>query len=159
MESHFVPSLEFHSSASKGRFSAGPEVCPVSQCDGVLSRLHAATHLPGIFDDHLEPAEELIRCRISALHILESKLLSTVSDLDGFRTFENQQRQIARGHFKASEGQDDCMRVMCQLQGVEAPETFIISPDNSPAVLLHRRVALVLFACLDEKDRQELIET
>ena len=157
-DSGFVPSLEFHST-SRGRFSAGPEFCPVARCEETVSRTHAATHLPGIFDDQLEPTEELIRRRISALRILESKLLGTVSNLDGLVTFVNQLHQIGRGHYKVSERQDDCMRIMCQLQGIETHETFTISPANSPAVLLHWRVALVLFACLTAKDRQELIET
>ena len=86
--------------------------------------MHEATHLLGIFDDQLEPTEELIRRRISALRILESKLLGTVSNFDGLVMFVNQLRQIERGHYQVSERQDDCMSIMCQHQGVETPETL-----------------------------------
>ena len=88
---------------SRGRFSAGPELCPVFGCEETLSRTHAATHLPGIFDDQQEPTEDLIGRRISALRILESKLLGTVSNLDGQVTFVNQLRRIGRGNYKVSE--------------------------------------------------------
>ena len=46
---------------------------------------------------------------------------------------------------------------MCNLQGDEVPTEFTITPANSPAVLLHWRVLIVLFACLNDPDRQELI--
>ena len=51
------------------------EICPVAECSSKVSRMHAATHLPGIFDDQLEPTEELMRKRISVLKICESRLL------------------------------------------------------------------------------------
>ena len=44
---------------------------------------------------------------------------------------------------------------MCEIQGYEVPEVFSIQPANSPAVLLHWRV---LFACLNDPDRQGLID-
>ena len=34
---------------------------------------------------------------------------------------------------------------------------FTITPANSPAVLLNWRVLIVLFACLNDPDRQELV--
>ena len=52
------------------------EICPVAECCSEVSRMHAATHLPGIFDDQLEPTEELMR-RISVLKICKSRLLGS----------------------------------------------------------------------------------
>ena len=59
------------------------EICPVAECSREVSRMHAATHLPGIFDDQLEPTEELMRRRISVLKICESRLLGSVSEQIG----------------------------------------------------------------------------
>ena len=47
---------------------------------------------------------------------------------------------------------------MCEIQGYKVPEVFSIEPANSQAVLLHWRVLLVVFACLSDLDRQELID-
>ena len=57
--------------------------CPISKCEGAITRSHAATHLPAIFNNQLEPTEGLTRRRVSALRICESLLLGTVTNLDG----------------------------------------------------------------------------
>ena len=36
------------------------EICPVAECGSEYPRMHAATHVPGIFDDQFEPTEELM---------------------------------------------------------------------------------------------------
>ena len=46
--------------------------CPVSGWYTDITNAHAATHLPGVFDDHLEPTEELLWHRVSVLRIFES---------------------------------------------------------------------------------------
>ncbi|MCG8047547.1 MAG: TatD family hydrolase [Candidatus Thiodiazotropha endolucinida] len=120
--------------------------------------MHAATHLPGIFDDQLEPTEELIRRRISALKICESKILGSVSDLSSLTNFVNDLRQIRWGQYHVSIQQSRAMAAMCQLQGDPVPEEFTLVPANSPAVLLHWRVLLVIVACLNDRDRQDLVE-
>lgn len=132
--------------------------CPVSGCFTDITRSHAATHLPGIFDDHLEPTEELLRRRISVLRICESRLLGTVNNLAGLVQFVNDLRQIMRGHYHVSKQQARAMTAMCQLQGEEVPTEFTVTPANSSAVLLHWRVLVVLFACLNDPDRLELID-
>lgn len=134
------------------------ERCPVARCQEAVSRVHAATHLPGIFDDQLEPTEELIRRRISALRICESRLLGSVANLVGLVDFVNDLRQIRRRHYHVSIQQEKAMTEMCRVQRDEVPEEFSVMPANSPAVLLHWRVLLVVFACLNDRDRQELIE-
>ena len=131
--------------------------CPVSGCYTDITGAHAAAHLPGIFDDHLEPTEELLRRRISVLRICESRLLGTVNNLAGLVEFVYALRQIMRGHYHVSKQQARAMTAMCHLQGDEVPTEFTITPANAPAVLLHRRVLIVLFVCLNDPDRQELI--
>lgn len=132
--------------------------CPISQCDGAITRSHASTHLPAIFNDQLEPTEDLTRGRVSALRICESLLLGTVTNLDGLVNFVNDLRQIRRGHYHVSIRQSRAMAAMCQLQDYEIPEEFSTAPVNSPAALLHWRVLLVIFACLNERDRLSLVE-
>ncbi|MEW8446284.1 MAG: TatD family hydrolase, partial [Candidatus Thiodiazotropha sp.] len=131
---------------------------PIARCQELISRMHAATHLPGIFDDQLELSEELLRRRISALKICESRLLGSVSDLSSLIDFVNDIRQIRHGQYHVSIQQSRAMSMMCQLQGESVPEEFTLVPANSPAVLLHWRVLLVVVACLNDKDRQELAE-
>ena len=129
--------------------------CPVSGCLTDITRAHAATHLQGIFNNHLEPTEELLRRRISVLRICESRLLGTINSLIGFVEFVNALRLIMRDHYHVSKQQARAMTAMCHLQGDEVPTEFTITPANSPAVLLHWRVLIVLFACLNDPDRQE----
>ena len=132
--------------------------CPVLNCGESVSRTHAATHLPGIFNDQLEPTEELQRQRISVLRICESRLLGSVTNLAGLVQYVSDLRQIQRGHYTVSIQQARALTSMCEIQGYEVPEGFNIEPANSPAVLLHWRVLLVVFACLNDPDRQELID-
>ena len=68
--------------------------CPIARCQELVSRMHAATHLPGIFDDQLELSEELLRRRISAQKICKNQLLGSVSDLSSLIDFVNDLRQI-----------------------------------------------------------------
>lgn len=133
------------------------EHCPVSECQEYISRSHAAVHLPGIFDDQLEPTEELLRRRISVLRICESRLMGSVANLGELVQFVNDLRQIRKGHYHVSIQQARSMTAMCRLQGDEVPQEFSVVPANSPAVLLHWRVLLVVFACLNDQDRRELI--
>ena len=130
--------------------------CPVSGCYTDITRAHAATHLPGIFDDHLEPMEELLRRRIRVLRICESRLLGTVNNLAGLVQFVSALRQIRRGHYHVSKQQARAMTAMCHLQGDEVSTEFTITPANSPAGLLHWRV-IVLFTYLNDPDRHELV--
>ena len=80
------------------------EICPEAECSSEVSRMHAARHLPGIFDDQLEPTEELMRRRISVLKICESRLLGSVSKLNGLVDSVNDLQQVCRGsHVPSSE--------------------------------------------------------
>ena len=97
--------------------------CPVSGCFTDINRAHAATHLPGIFDDHLEQTEELLRRPISVLRICESRLLGTVNNLAGLVEFVNALRQIMRGHYHVSKQQARAMTTMCHLQGEKFPKS------------------------------------
>ena len=133
------------------------EICPVVKCSSEVSRMHAATHLPGIFDDQLEPTEELMRRRISVLKICESRLLGSVSNLSGLVDYVNDLKQVRRGKCQVSMRQTKAMEAMCHLQGCSVPEEFTLVPANSPASLLHWRILLVIVACLSERDRQDLI--
>ncbi|MEW8547408.1 MAG: hypothetical protein AB2693_28200, partial [Candidatus Thiodiazotropha sp.] len=119
--------------------------------------MHAASHLPGIFDDMQDSTEELLRRRISALRILESLLLGSIANLMGLVDFVNQLRQIRIGQYTVPKRQSQAMVDLCQLQGYPVPDQFTITPANSRGVLLHWSVLLVLFACLNEKDRQDVI--
>ena len=132
--------------AVKVSTSDGGDRCPPANCQEQISRVHAATHLPGIFDDQLEPTEDLLRRRISALKIFGSRLLGSVTNLWGLVGFVNALRQICRGQYHVSVRQARAMTAMCQLQGDEVPEKFYVDPANSPAFLRHWRVILVLFA-------------
>ena len=151
---HTAPSMRESSTKSE----AGTEPCPVAGCRDVVSRAHAATHLPGIFEDTQELTEELLRRQISALRIIESLVLGSVSNMEGLVTFVNQLRQIRTGQYTVPKRQQRAMTDLCRLQGFPVPEEFCISPANSPGVLLHWRVLLVLFACLSAKDQQEVTE-
>lgn len=132
---------------------------PFTKCLEAISRIHAATHLPGIFDDQLEPTEELIRRRISALKICESRIFGSGSDLSSLTSFVNELKQIRRGQYHVSNQQSRAMIEMCKLEGDPVPEEFTLVPAISSAVLLHWRVLLVVVACLNDKDRQDLVET
>ena len=127
-------------------------------CGESVSRTHATTHLPGIFNDQLEPTEELQRQRISVLRICESRLLGSVTNFARLVQYVSDLRQIQRGHYTVLIQQARALTSMCEIQGYEVPEVFNIEPANSPAVLLHWRVLLVVFACLNDPDRQELID-
>ena len=65
------------------------KICPVAECSSEVSRMHAATHLPGIFNNQLMPTEELMRRRISVLKICEISLLGSVSNLNGLVDYVN----------------------------------------------------------------------
>ena len=132
------------------------EICPVVKCSSGVSRMHATTHLSGIFDDQLEPTEELMRRRISVLKICESRLLGSVSNLSRLVDYVNDLKQVCRGKCQVSMRQTKAMEAMCHLQGCSVPE-FTLVPANSPASLLHWRILLVIDACLSERDRQDLI--
>ena len=119
--------------------------------------MHAAKYLPGIFDDQLEPTEELMRRRISVLKICESRLLGSVSNLNGLVDYVNDLQQVRRGQCHVSTRQTKAMEAMCHLQDCLVPEEFTLVPANSPASLLHWRILLVIVACLSERDRQDLI--
>ena len=123
-----------------------------------MSRTQVANHLPGIFNDQLEPSEELQRQRISVLRIWESRLLGSVTNLTGLVQYVSDLRQIQRGHYTVLIQQARALTAMCEIQGYEVLKEFNIEPANSPAVLLHWRVLLVVFACLNDPDRQELID-
>ena len=129
--------------------------CPVLNCGESVSRTHAATHLPRNFNDQLAPTKELQRQPIIVLRNCESHLLGSVTKLVGLLQYVSNLRQIQRGHYTVS---SQSLTSMCQIQGYEVPEVFSIEPANSPAVLLHWRVLLVVFACLNDSDRQELID-
>ena len=73
------------------------EICPVADCSSEVSRMHAATHLPGIFNDQLKPTEELIKRRISILKICESSLLGSVSNLNRLLDYVNDLQQLRGG--------------------------------------------------------------
>ena len=118
--------------------------------------MHAAKHLPGIFDDQLEPTEELMRRRISVLKICESRLLGSVSNLNGLVDYVNDLQQVRRGQCHVSTWQTKAMEAMCHLQDCLVPEEFTLVPANSPASLLHWRTLLVIVACLSERDRQDM---
>ena len=133
------------------------EICPVVKCSSEVSRMQAATHLPGIFDDQLEPTEELMRRRISVLKICESRLLGSVSNLSGLVDYVNDLKQVRRGKCQVSMRQTKAIEAMCHLQGCSVPEEFTLVPANSAASLLHWRILLVIVACLSERDRQDLI--
>ena len=137
---------------------AAGKQCPVAGSQENISRIHASTHLPGIFDDHQEPTEELIRRRISALRILESLLLGSVANMMGLVTFVNQLRQSHRGEYQVSILQNRAMSEICRLQGHPISDEFVVAPASSPGVLLHWRILLVLFACLSDRDRQGVID-
>ena len=85
---HTAPSMRESSTKSE----AGTEPCPVAGCLDVVSRAHAATHLPGIFEDTQELTEEMLRRQISALRIIESLVLGSVLNMEGLVTFVNQLR-------------------------------------------------------------------
>ena len=133
------------------------EICPVAECSSEVKRVYAATHLQGIFDDQLEPTEELMRRRISVLKICESRLLGSVSNLSGLVDYVNDLQQVRRGKCHVSMRQTKAMEAMCHLQGCSVPEEFTLVPANSPTSLLHWRILLVIVACLSERDRQDLI--
>ena len=71
-----------HADSSTPRKPARDRVdhCQVSGCFTDITRVHAATHLPGIFDDHLEPTEELLRRRISVLRVVYWGQSTTLQD-------------------------------------------------------------------------------
>ncbi|MEW8548779.1 MAG: hypothetical protein AB2693_35210, partial [Candidatus Thiodiazotropha sp.] len=146
------------SDRSQAKASDGAkEQCPVAKCTEVVSRMHAASHLPGIFDDMQDCTEELLRQRISALRILESLLLGSVANLMSLVDFVNQLRQIRSGQYCIAKRQNQGMINLCQLQGYPVPDQFTIAPANFSGVLLHWRVLLVLLACVNKKDRQDVI--
>ena len=78
------------------------ETCPVAECSSAVSRMHAATHLPSIFDDQLEPTEELMRRRISILKICDSRLLGSVPNLNGLVDYVNDLQQLHHGQCQVS---------------------------------------------------------
>ena len=116
------------STKPRSRHAGNRQLCPVAHCQEVLSRAHAATHLPGIFDDRLEPTEELVKRRISALCILESMLLGTVSDLMGLVTFINQLRKIEKGHYHVS-GVRRNARGLCDNYMERKPPNYSLLPQ------------------------------
>ena len=86
-------------------------------------------------------------------------LLGTVAELMSLVTFVNQLRQIHREKYQVSKRKAGAMAAMWPLQGVDVHPEFCIAPGNSRAILLHWRGLLVLFSCLNEKHRQELIHS
>ena len=72
--------------------------------------------------------------------------------------YESDLRQIQRGHYTVSIQQAMALTSLCEMQGYEVPEILSIEPASPQAVLLHWRVLLVVFSCLYDQDRHELID-
>ena len=105
------------------------EICPVVKCSSEVSRMHAATHLSGIFDDQLKPTEELLRRRISVLKICESRLLGSVSNLSGLVDYVNDLKQVCRGKCQVS------MRQTKASHGSHVQAfRFMVGPGHCPMI-------------------------
>ena len=96
------------------------EICPIAECSSEVSRMHAAMHLPAIFDDQLNPTEELTRRRIIVLKICESRLLGSVSNLNGLVDYVNDLQQVCRGKCRHVSMRQE--KAMCLLQGCSVPD-------------------------------------
>ena len=118
--------------------------------------MHGATHIPGVFDDQSPPTEELTRRRISVLGIFESLLLGSINHLAGLVDFVNDLKQVKENHFHISIQQRKAMIHFCQILDLDVPEEFTLVPINSPAVLLHWGILLVIMAVLNDRDRRQL---
>ena len=120
--------------------------------------MHAAAHLPGIFDDQLEPTEKLMRRRISVLKICESRLLGSVSNLNRVVEYVNDLQQIRRGKCHVSNDQSHGSHVpssgLFPSRGVHfGPSGF----TGISSALENFAGHSCMLACLSERDRQDLI--
>ena len=106
------------------------EICPVVKCSSRVSRMHAAKHLSGMFDDQLEPTEELMR-RISVLKICESRLLGSVSHLSRLVDYVNDLKKVRRGK---------CQVSMRQTKGMEAIFRVVLFQSSLWSLQIHRHL-------------------
>ncbi len=126
--------------------------CPFRNCQEPLCRAHAfSAHLPGIFDEELVTTEEITRRRISLLTICSSRILGTLNDLDSLAGFVDNLHHITSGEITIGKHQKEAISAVCGVLGLEIPETFTTAPINSPAVMVHWRILMLLLACLGPK--------
>ncbi|KAH3713324.1 hypothetical protein DPMN_073114 [Dreissena polymorpha] len=121
-----------------------------------LPRVHAFRHhIPGIFDDRL-PCNDasVVKGRVMALTQVATWLLRCPCVLSELVDLVNRQRVLAP--LSGVRVSPDCRQAMvevCNYLGVSVPQQFVLSPANSPAVLIHWRVLSLLAAILQPEDR------
>ncbi len=103
------------------------------------------------------PTEEVTRRRISMLTICASLILGTINDLPSLVTYANQLHQVAPGEVSISKRQIEAITAVGEVLGIEVPGDMSASPINSPAVLIHWRIVVLLLACLSQRDYDQLL--
>ncbi|KAH3886403.1 hypothetical protein DPMN_010409 [Dreissena polymorpha] len=121
-----------------------------------LPRVHAFRyHIPGIFDDRL-PCNDasVVKGRVMALTQVATWLLRRPCILSELVDLFNRQRVLAPlSVVRVSPTCRKAMVEVCNYLGVSVPQQFVLSPDISPAVLIHGRVLSILAAILQPEDR------
>lgn len=132
--------------------------CSVEGCtsSSTYAKAHAFDcHIPPVFREQLPATEpDILRSRTMALKQVARWLQVIPASLEELMRFVDQQHMLnAMDNTSISPRQMEMMARMCDYHHLPVPDRFTMYPVNSPGVLVHWRVLLLLAACLEEEDR------
>ena len=142
-----------------GHNKARQRFCAIPGCDSSKKRflkVHAfKEHIPEIFREDLPANDPIIcSCRVKALEQAGRWLLgrpSTVLDLLSFLRIRGLLAGVAGGEVTAIQKQ--AMLGLCHQVKAVPPGEFSLAEPNSPGILVHWKVALLIAAALSPAER------
>ncbi|XP_060600969.1 uncharacterized protein LOC132754339 [Ruditapes philippinarum] len=121
-------------------------------------KVHAFKHhVPGIFDERLQPDDEwVLRGRRNALiQAARWLLVKPAASLDELMSFVRIQKLLlSTGDTVVSSTQMEAMQAFCGFLKSPIPKEFILEPINSPGALIHWKVLLLVAASLNAEERE-----
>ena len=134
--------------------------CSVPGCASSETRFmkpHAfREHVPGIFHEGLPYDDKQVNTRrVKALEQAARWLLGKPATLEDLVSFLRIQRLLDTvEHCEVSEVQRNAMIGMCKHLKAKQPEVFDLAGANSPGVLVHWKVLLLIVAVLNQEERE-----
>ena len=132
--------------------------CPMSGCEETTLRLkwHVLhNHAPGIFNEDITPSEGVSNRIYAALSILAKSLNGPIARVEDLVELLNNFQLIGEA-WEIQANQEEVMTVMCRVMNWPLPESFSLTPVNSPACLIHWRALTALLQNLSPNVREDL---
>ena len=131
-------------------------VCPIPGCGEIVSRTHAFNvHLPGMLDDRGGLSQEITHSRMNLLIQCASRIVGCL-DVSILARYICNLGMVTHACGTISKPTKRALDSLCEEMGSQIQEEYQVETINSPALLMHWRIFLVVLGRLDKKTREGL---